>query len=252
MPNDNTTIDNRKLVETLLLDDHNSGNFLEMVMIVKKKKPQNKTKSKKNDPHPDDPHIPDQEMTTNIDENVFAMLLKRFLESGSSKGHSKKFYREYRVSDLIYRVNMQVQDTQTSEFPIQDIRVIKMDTCNAHTMNIRSLKKHDFVALVSNRQKVSPHIFPCTTNMHDKSYVNVVSFKVHHRIFINFEHRQYCRHDAHTQTNSSSDGENNVGFGVYRISLTYTHQDKVDTTYIDNEINRALDLLTGYIANGIE
>lgn len=80
----------------------------------------------------------------------------------------------FRIDDMYYEVDLKDNDYKHYRKIVKDTRVTK---------NIIVLKQH--------KEKIPFHSFPCTYSLHDMFYSNKLIFKVHNRIYINFEQQYY-------------------------------------------------------------
>lgn len=104
----------------------------------------------------------------NMDKDTFIKKLKYVSKTHNIKYFTKKIKR-YRVDEM------------TMEMCDDDIRVYKQ-TCGANC-----LVNDQLLCISFNRDKQPYHQFPCTKNLNEISFIHRLTFRLHNRLFLNFE-----------------------------------------------------------------
>lgn len=153
------------------------------------------------------------------DANVFHGLLNRIGNQRMKTKPSHKNFKRYRINDLVLEHEVAAPD-------VEDIRIY------SHT--VRDIVYHDhskFIATIATKEKQMYHSFPCTTMIYDCHYVERVTFRLHHRVFLNFEKQIYM-----DQKDSP----------VFKVFFNINMDENIDTENIKNVINQYISQLSTY------
>lgn len=112
-------------------------------------------------------HLSENIFNYNIDDKLFLKLLRDVSKRFKMKYFSKKFKR-YRVNNL----SMEVTNDETN--------IYKQNTVSFDNGS-------NYIITRSKKNKVPYHQFPCTRNIHEITYVHMLTFRLHNRLFLNFE-----------------------------------------------------------------
>lgn len=114
--------------------------------------------------------------SSNVDSIVYNIELSeddfyKKLEIFKQKNYSKsvKEYKEYRYHDIIYQ-----------KYSDESVKVFR-----DNTLHVEESKK--YITIHYKRDVVSLLQYPSTTDITYKQYVKRVSFKITHKLFVNFE-----------------------------------------------------------------
>lgn len=135
------------------------------------------------------------------------------LSTASNAALSKPFFRKYKYyihSDMCYEI------TEDQQSKVYQAVVHKVD------------QQAPWVVSYSTKSKIPYHLFPCTTKLYDILYVGRLTFKLHNRVFLNFE--QCIRKENQTNTH-------------YKVYVNYNHDTNVDVNSIKQVVNSILCML---------
>ena len=165
----------------------NTPNYMEFVLLSKE--------------------INNLEYSYDIDQSIFTTSMKAI----SKKFHIKYFVKKvkrYRINDMHMEVD---RDTES------ETKIFRMT-------NISSCIAGDKLLCVGFlREKMPYHMFPCTMNIDEVCYIQRLTFRLHNRLFLNYEIQKY---DDDRQ--------------IYKIYLNYNH-DKA------SEMSLIMDTTTQYV-----
>lgn len=77
------------------------------------------------------------------------------------------------------------------------------------------------------KEKRPYHMFPSTLNIHSVFYVKRLTFRIHNRIFVNFEVQYHPQEEKE----------------ILKAYINYNHDNDVDTSFINQEIDRLMKIL---------
>jgi hypothetical protein len=144
----------------------------------------------------------DKEVTivnTDLSAQRFQALNQIFSQCGSKR--QRKVFKRYRVDDLVYE-NHNHATLTTYQKDIKQASVL-------------SPSDGGCVLLLGVKEKLSPHMFPCTRNLHDVHWVCQYVFRLHNRLFMNLEESTYAD-----------------GSVVRRAFLNYNHDSRTDRPHL--------------------
>lgn len=132
----------------------------------------------------------------NIPENIFNKL---FIEMKAfSHKCFQKTYKTYRFEDLFY------ENSENKEVKIYKKRINNITT------------HPNFLEIAFDKEKLPYHAFPCTASLHDEYWVKRASYRLHNRLFVNFELQKYPDETL-----------------IRKIFINYNHDSNVDTEHIN-------------------
>lgn len=107
--------------------------------------------------------------------------------------------------------------------------------CDNETKEVRVLEKRgihtesntNFTLLVYEKTKIPIHNFPATTKLHTLYYTHNTIFRLHNKVFLNFEEQFYP----------------DIKKAVFKTYINYNHTCDVDTSIIKNKIEYGFKLL---------
>lgn len=97
------------------------------------------------------------------------------------------------------------------------------------TKDMIGIQEHDnnFIVCTFNKEKKPFHTFPSTMNLHNIYQVNRLTFRIHNRLFLNFE-SQY-----HSKNNSV----------IRKIYFNYNHEKNVEVSCVEILIRKLINIL---------
>ena len=138
-----------------ILDGDNDINVVEIVLVSKK--------------------ITESMYDYNFEQDKFLKLLKSVSKTFKLKYFSKKTKR--------YRI-----DNQFMEIHNDDIKVYQQ-SC------VSNVYSDQFLYLYYKRDKLPYHKFPCTRNINEIIFIQRLTFRMHNRLFLNFEIQKNMKND---------------------------------------------------------
>jgi len=139
----------------------------------------------------------------NHDITKFMNLLKGFSKKHKTKYFSKK-YKRYKTYDLVMECSMS---------DIKDINIYKQNC-------ISSQNNDNILSILYKRDKIPYHQFPSTRNLNEIVYIQRLTFRLHNRLFLNFEIKKNM---------------DNVQFN--KIYFNYNHDKASEIKTIENILN---------------
>lgn len=120
---------------------------------------------------------------------------------------SKRNYKSFSKQFKTYIYN----DITMENTDHQEIKVYQLGLVDATESN-------DFVTMMYSKDKLPFHAFPSTTNHDCIYYTKRLTFRIHHRVFINFDTQYYVDDVENKQIN--------------KVFVNYNHEGNMDTELI--------------------
>lgn len=124
---------------------------------------------------------------------------------------SYKRFKKYRVD---------TKSIEHSGDPNEDIKVF-----DTHVRHVDSVSAN-WLWVALQKDKLAYHTFPCTQALMDVHLLERIVFRMHHRVFLNFERQIY-----------------EDGSFVYRVFMNYNHDSSVDQSSIISAIEKVMSVL---------
>lgn len=141
----------------------------------------------------------------NIDDELFAQLLKKVK-------HHKYFEKEYKV----YQYNDLCFENQNN---------IDYKVYSRHIVDVKYAS--DLAVCMCKKSKHPFHAFPSTTSLDAVFYVKKLVFRLHNRLYLNFECQYYPKNETI----------------IRKVYINYNHEKQVDATLIEQIIAKTLTML---------
>ena len=154
--------------------------------------------------------VSNERIDINVPEPEFVRLMTKVKTEGFK--YFAKNYKVFQHNTLIYKNNENNDVKLYNRLPVE---------C--------SFLNEKIVACSYSMGKVPIHMFPCSLDINDVHYSNSLIFRIHNRIYLNFEKQSYPHLD------------NKV---CRKIFVNYHHDQNVDIQYIADHINRIINLLS--------
>jgi hypothetical protein len=142
---------------------------------------------------------------------------KALRNAKQNKLHIKCFHKSQKV---YVRDNLYLEADKDSEITVFEKTPL--------TLN----KKNKFVVLKYKRTRVPMHTFPSTTKLHTIYYSDSTIFRLHNRVFLNFESQYYPDKDTYNN----------------KIYINYNHDPNAEQSIIKDKIEQAFKLLGESVA----
>lgn len=138
-----------------------------------------------------------------------------------AKGHlpGKPSYKTFKC----YRIGSKVMENsgQSNE----DVRIHSFQIVTAEALS----KTWVFTSCIKN--KLAYHTFPCTPRLHDMCHVERLVYRLHNRVFLNFEKQTPEEHQRLLPP-------------IYKIYINYNHDPSVELSSIFQSIKKGLQALS--------
>ena len=148
----------------------------------------------------------DSQLDVNLPEEQYLALMRKL-----ARAPYKYFGKQCKVyyhNDLVYE-NYNQEEIKTYSKALIDYSIDR---------------KNSIAVLHYSKDKVPFHNFPATSRMNAVSFIKKITFRVHNRIYINFQMEQI-------------DGEPDYTRKVY---INYNHDTNLDAAYINDLIERCI------------
>jgi len=153
----------------------------------------------------------------NLDNNTFYALLSQFKNNTNNAKYMQRFFKRLIYRNMFYETN-EKYEIKTYKQTISSI--VKL--------------KGPFVVTGYNKQKISFHSFPSTSENNMECYVNSIVFKVNNRLFLNFD----------IISNNDTDKK------FYKIYMNYNHEHNVDVDYMETQIKSMIQTFFSSVCKG--
>ena len=123
-----------------------------------------------------------------------------------------------------YRIDAKIMEISADAS--EDAKVLEHSILDAE--RVSSNPQWIWVSCV--KEKLAYHMFPCTLQLHDVYLVERMVYRLHHRVFLNFERQTYLDNESEE---------------IYKVYINYNHDDTVDRSSILTTMMQALRILQG-------
>ena len=152
--------------------------------------------------------------TNVINIGISQKMFEDLLRKAKHTLNTKPFNRNYKV---YVRDNLYLESEKDSE-----IKVYQKD-------GLALEKGQDYIGAFYFKNKLPMHNFPSTTKFHSIYYVDSTIFRIHNRVFLNFEAQYYP--------------ENTENQFIYKVFINYNHDENIEEKTIIDKINSGIKAL---------
>lgn len=148
-----------------------------------------------------------------IDISVPIAEFQETLRKVKNKSNIKPFNKNYKV---YVKDDLYLEAEKDSEIKVFKKECVSLDN-----------KSSKYLTLYYNKNKIPMHNFPSTTEINSVYYIDSTIFRIHNRVFLNFE----CQYSPVKESYA------------YKVFINYNHDTNIDDKTIRDKIRYGLNLL---------